>query len=62
MNPEKLKKLQAQAALVRIGGKGELQCFQYESKEIWKILVFVALLPRNFNFGRFSSIFRHAET
>lgn len=23
MNPEKLKKLQAQAALVRIGGKGE---------------------------------------
>lgn len=25
MNPEKLKKLQAQAELVRIGGKGELQ-------------------------------------
>lgn len=34
MNPEKLKKLQAQAALVRIGGKGERKCFQYKSQEI----------------------------
>lgn len=43
MNPEKLKKLQAQAALVRIGGKGELR---RDLLAFWRKLVFVVSLLR----------------
>jgi hypothetical protein len=32
MNPEKLKKLQAQAELVRIGGKGMKSCLNTSNK------------------------------
>lgn len=46
MNPEKLKKLQAQAALVRIGGKGELGRLSRDLLAFWRKLVFVVALPR----------------
>jgi hypothetical protein len=38
MNPEKLKKLQAQAAEIRIGGKGNELCCKTRKKCFWEIL------------------------
>lgn len=57
MNPEKLKKLQAQAALVRIGGKGELTFFA----AFYQRIVFV--VAKNIFMGMtIFSFFRHSPT
>lgn len=41
MNPERLKKLQAQVAQVRIGGKGELISILAASLELFILLLFL---------------------